>query len=1138
MKRLQTEYWEAFIDKDKDGNVKGNGEAFENLVEQLLIVKYGKKWERTKKSHDDNRDFWIHLEDQHIWAECKNYKDSIAMSVLAPTLVMAQIYEVNEILFFCRSSINPFAKNKIMAFGEKSNKTILFYDGENLENLIWKYRAQLPKKYSPLNYLKTIEADFSISDFVHVYFFRNAVSHVQEVSETFESYVNADTIYYNETFALTFCLENFLQTDGIEVCIEFMDEGTERFAFQYFYPTVVPEKKQWYQAYLKDGEGRAVSLNLRQIKYTPKIHFPQFHISFFNPENGQSFDWYSEIVSVKCNWIGKTRLIGANYLRILEKTKEQLLHNPCLTSLVLTGSSGTGKSRILTECQNIFLKNGYHIINFSGQKGFSSHYFLKEIISFLYEIPSNDILKLLEERLLFDSSKERNSIYTESEKALYLLRMIIQSNSEDSLQELLNIYGNIIYEKLSKHKNVLIIDNMQYIGTAFQHFIEQYTYYAENQQSANHSVLLLVFNTDYMTNASSELLYNILHSNIKYLLSFQLEGFIEDNQGVEFLQELTRTHSDENTEYFSEIIKKVSLNPYNLYQTIKCLEETDIISISPEKQGYIISNLDKFRISSNIAFGITGVLEKRLQFICNRIPLERVLLILSIVYVFESIDKYTKNIFQIQSNELDYLCKKNILRLLYHDIYLFDHDIIRDFFYRQFQEHILDCLKWLHAKKCSEIIRKYRTAYILYNIAILNNTKAILDISRQLSNFPISERTASLFYNKLLDAFLGMLESQHYEGIYLKYIQLICARIRQYDGSEKAWYLSKQIYDTIQAYYPNALSEDIMYYRPFIHFCCDIAVQSYFYEQEVLFIKNVLAACEEAHPIGKEEQDELYVLQAIMYNRWYISYNTQSHKEEIKNKRATLMKKSRMYVKKITDVRKKRLIEYLNNSDEGYNFYGYLKDKEQLFNIWNYCITDVPRLVPEKTLNYYRKMVQYGLINQNKTVVREETRKALEYLENGEYSHEPIIFRTFFLMAEVMSNLQHSPEKTYYYNARIIDDILKMQQLLNNHKLGDILLLKGVNAYYAENSDEVYYAYKEAYKYYAAGTTSRYWIKKSLLEENISYTFTILGIYKAGYDVSCFPVKCRQPLVLSLGNEFRASGIQRTGDLHLNLPLI
>ena len=299
---------------------------------------------------------------------------------------------------------------------------------------------------------------------------------------------------------------------------------------------------------------------------------------------------------------------------------------------------------------------------------FSTHYFLKEIISFLYEIPSNDILKLLEERLLFDSSKERNSIYTESEKALYLLRMIIQSNSEDSLQELLNIYGNIIYEKLSKHKNVLIIDNMQYIGTAFQHFIEQYTYYAENQQSANHSVLLLVFNTDYMTNASSELLYNILHSNIKYLLSFQLEGFIEDNQGVEFLQELTRTHSDENTEYFSEIIKKVSLNPYNLYQTIKCLEETDIISISPEKQGYIISNLDKFRISSNIAFGITGVLEKRLQFICNRIPLERVLLILSIVYVFESIDKYTKNIFQIQSNELDYLCKKNILRLLYHTV--------------------------------------------------------------------------------------------------------------------------------------------------------------------------------------------------------------------------------------------------------------------------------------------------------------------------------------------------------------------------------------------------------------------------------------------------------------------------------------
>ena len=159
-------------------------------------------------------------------------------------------------------------------------------------------------------------------------------------------------------------------------------------------------------------------------------------------------------------------------------------------------------------------------------------------------------------------------------------------------------------------------------------------------------------------------------------------------------------------------------------------------------------------------------------------------------------------------------------------------------------------------------------------------------------------------------------------------------------------------------------------------------------------------------------------------------------------------------------------------------------------------------------------------------------------MEEGEYSHEPIIFKTFFMMAEVMANIQHTPEKSYYYNTKIIGDVLKMQQLLNNHILGDILVLKGVNAYYGKNLDDVYFSFKEAYKNFSEGKTTRYWIKKNLLEENIQYTFTVLGIYKTGYDLSFLPVECRQPLALFENEQFKASGIQRTSDLHLNLPLI
>ena len=89
---LSHEYWKKFIEKDKNGKEKGNGREFEKLVRYLLYLMYGKKWRETGGSHDHNRDFWLHLSDQNLWAECKNYSNTIAMNILAPTLVISQIY--------------------------------------------------------------------------------------------------------------------------------------------------------------------------------------------------------------------------------------------------------------------------------------------------------------------------------------------------------------------------------------------------------------------------------------------------------------------------------------------------------------------------------------------------------------------------------------------------------------------------------------------------------------------------------------------------------------------------------------------------------------------------------------------------------------------------------------------------------------------------------------------------------------------------------------------------------------------------------------------------------------------------------------------------------------------------------------
>lgn len=1140
MVKLSSLYWKKFVDTDENDNERGNGTEFEKLINSLLLAMYGEQWIPTKGSHDNNRDFWIHLSDQSIWAECKNYSKTIAMNILAPTLVMAQIYEVNEILFFSRSKINRFAKNKILAFGEKVNKSIRFFDGEPLEDLIYAYASKLPEKYSPYEYIDSYDSVEEKCSFIDVYFFQNIVSSVYDTAEFFQSYEQAEFIYYNETFALTFCLLNNWGEDQVDVSIEFMDEGTDRYSFQYFYPTIVPEKKMWYQACLKKGEGRSVSLNMRQIVYKHETMLPRFHIKFVGINSGKQYDWYSKKITVKSSWIGTTKLIGSNYINLLKDVNQQLLNNPYLSALIIAGSSGTGKTRILQECQNVFLRNGYRIISLTGQEDFSSHYFIKEIIAFLYEIPSDEIIELLEDKINSTNVNQGTAVNTDVETAINLLRLIINNVTEEDLQNILNIYATIIYEKLSQHKIVLMIDNLQFTGKVFQKFIQDYVFYSVNKQTVNQAILVAVFNTDYMTSKTSELLYNLLHANIKHCLSTTLEGFKEPEHGILFLQELTRTSDDKNKRFFSEIIDRISLKPYNLFQMVKYLEELDIINISPNMTGTIIPSLKKYEALSCITNGIVSVLEHRFKFICEDIPWHKLMRILSIIYIFDSINGHLQQIFQITNKELELLCKKNILRTNSSGIYIFDHDIIRNFYFSNYSQYIWDCLKFVKQEGLEDKIKKCSIAYLLYKIIIEKDKDVIIDTGAKITQVLPTDRIASLFYNNLLDAFIDLLENQIYEGIYIKYIHQICSFIRQYDGSLKAWYRSKDAFDTIQAYYPQALCDDIIYYRPFIHFCCDILVQKHMYSEEIAFIKEILEKCKNICPINAENKDELNVLIAIMYNRWYISYNTQSYKKDIQSKRQYLIEKSRSYGKKINNPQKRGLIEYLNNSDEGYNYYGYQKDKDILFSIWDKCICDIPTLVPEKTLNYYRKTVQYGLIECNKAKVDEETSKAMEYLTEGKYSHEPVIFKTFFLMAEVMSNIQDNPKKNYYYNAEIIDDIIKMQQLLDNHKFGDILLLKGVNAFYGGNADEVYYSFKEAYRYYAAGETSRYWIKKDLLQENIHYTFTKLGIYMAGYDTSFLPNEYRQPLILFDGdhNNFVASGIQRTKDLHLNLPLI
>ena len=150
---IEEKYWSHFMDIDSQTNqIKHNGLEFEKLVYRLLEEMYSNttiEWKPTQTTHDGNKAFSAITNDNIYWAECKNYKTTIDLKTLAATLVMAEIENVNKILFFCYSSINENTKTKLIHYSKSTNKIIYFYDGNLLDQLILKYQEKILPEFFP-----------------------------------------------------------------------------------------------------------------------------------------------------------------------------------------------------------------------------------------------------------------------------------------------------------------------------------------------------------------------------------------------------------------------------------------------------------------------------------------------------------------------------------------------------------------------------------------------------------------------------------------------------------------------------------------------------------------------------------------------------------------------------------------------------------------------------------------------------------------------------------------------------------------------------------------------------------------------------------------------------------------------------
>ena len=1125
------EYWKAFQAKNPCSTSHGDGVKFEDLIEALLRAMYGKSWIRTKKSHDNNRDFYIFDKNTHIWAECKNYRNSIAMDILAPTLVMAQVFEINKILFFSRSDINRFAKDKILAFGEKSNKEIFFYDGELLESLIKANKHKLPKKFRPLD-SDSLCGPKGIT--IKAYFSQNAVTGGVDAFEQYVAYEKAELVRYQEPFAIIITVHTSI--DPCKYSLQFSDARSDRKCIKILKRGLNKEENDQIitEGALEGGQGLCVSINAIPAVYKNELTLPGFTLQCMIA--GQKVENVSiPPQKVRCCWVGQTALIGSQYIQIVEKTKNILRGNSSLSCLALTGPSGTGKTRLLQECINLFVEYGYNVLSFSAKENYASKYLLQEMISFIFEVPSTDFIDALERKY---QAMEINRSSKES-LALQMMLEITSLDSEESVVEYISHNQSLLFERLATKHAVLVLDNMQFMGKAALFFVDKFITYATNCRAHVNAVPLVTFNRDYMTPQAANALFLMEHADIKHFLSQNVHGFETNSVGVMFLRELTRVSTDQFDDLFSSIVDKVSLIPYNLYQTVKFLEENNAIQPVDVNRSYILEYTKARKLISEISNGIDDVLSHRWDFLSAEISLARLHRICSALVLFKEIDEDLSILVSVSVKNMRNLSQKNFLKEKANGIFTFDHTILRQYYMSKFPEHCLDSIKWIAKKHATDTITAFPQAYTLLKCCVAFDFEYLVFFCKNIKNIFIPQYLSGFFWNNILKCLVqkgNMFDSCE---LWIDSLHFVCEEIRKCQGSETARTAFLRAWQAIRKVKGNEVLEAYCHsYRTFLHSYCDILLQIPRKDEALVTIDQILKECQKAHPTNSENQDELLVLMAIMYNRKYCVYNNEQHIPCIAKIRESLMQTSRKISKQIVNKTKRHLIEYLNASDEGYNYYGYQSEKNQLISIWNDCLTGMPDAIPEKTLNYYRKLIQYDLIDNNFSKALSDIACGRDYLSTGEFSHEPLIFNTFFLMAEVISYLQEDPQRYGPYIKKLIKELVDIQYIVSNSKMGDILMLAMISSFYLGEKENVYFYAKSAFELYKEKKVRRYPVRIDLLLENIRYMFSILDMYNASYNLNFLPPEFQTSLSPNEMNSHNAKGIIQSLDGKVNYPLL
>lgn len=665
---LTEEYWSNMTEE----NTNDKGICFEKLVENLLIAEYGKAvFQGTRASWDGSKDFYYYSHQNKYWAECKNYTSSIDLKVLASTLVMAQLSEIDTILYYSYSAINVNTKAKLLLSASRKGKNVYFYDDTVLEQKIFQYWDCIGEIYFP---------EFSKEDIS----FENLEHNIEskcllygtplDLGAAIAEYeVKHLTLF--KMFEMDICIINRTQSNN-KINFGFKKLAQLKAQFD-VYPEYQFRSKT--EIILGPYEGKVIRLWLVPLKENCTLPNPCI--------NGKSIGLPKNVEFKALQSRRNSRLIGKSYDQILTNFKKNVLSdNVKLKICVFYGNSGTGKSKLFQECLNSSKISGYDIVEFGNLNNskslLSTQDFIQKLLVAIYSI-SLDMLEEIIKEIKFQGN---NDLFIKKQPEYHMLADVFSVTDTVTMQKWINQYIDLIVVKLAKCKFLIAIDNVQFLDNEIIDLLDFICTKLINIKPCN-TKFLFTFNVDYIKKDSKASQFLSQYTSDDSLTCAEhITGFKSSQECYEFLQEsfsIGEVFQRNDIEY---IVKNLNRNPFYLEQMIYWLQEKQVLE--SREGSYKISDHIAFdKLIRNIPNTVYKILLERWNYYQKnyKSEIEKVTILFSAIHLYNELTKREIDELKISweiITELESMGFITIEDTLYHTSVSFQHDLIDNFLQR------------------------------------------------------------------------------------------------------------------------------------------------------------------------------------------------------------------------------------------------------------------------------------------------------------------------------------------------------------------------------------------------------------------------------------------------------------------------